>query len=108
MTDKELSEMTLEELWELFPISLVQHDDKWIDSYREIEATITDLLANYHVERICHIGSTAIHGIWAKNIVDVMIVQIIPEIQFIIITAVPEMDVIYFIGKAFFSITAIK
>ena len=73
MTDKELSEMTLEELWELFPIYLVQHDDKWIDSYREIEATITDLLANYHVERISHIGSTAIHGIWAKNIVDVLI-----------------------------------
>lgn len=73
MTDKELSEMTLEELWKLFPICLVQHDDKWIDSYREIEATITDLLANYHVERISHIGSTAIHGIWAKNIVDVLV-----------------------------------
>ena len=70
---KELSEMPLEELWELFPISLVQHDDKWIDSYREIEATIKDLLANDPVERISHIGSTAIHGIWAKNIVDVLV-----------------------------------
>lgn len=37
---KELSEMTLEELWELFPIFLVQHDDKWEDAYREIEATM--------------------------------------------------------------------
>ena len=54
---KELSEITLEELWELFPISLVQHDDKWIDSYREMEATIMDLLANYPVERISHIGT---------------------------------------------------
>lgn len=26
---KELSEMTLAELWKLFPIFLVQHDDKW-------------------------------------------------------------------------------
>lgn len=26
---KELSDMALEELWELFPISLVEHDDKW-------------------------------------------------------------------------------
>ena len=26
---KELSEMTLEELWELFPIVLVEHNDKW-------------------------------------------------------------------------------
>ncbi len=28
---KELSEMTLEELWELFPISLVARDDRWKD-----------------------------------------------------------------------------
>ena len=26
--EKELSEMTLEELWELFPIFLVEHDEK--------------------------------------------------------------------------------
>jgi hypothetical protein len=29
MMGKELSEMTLEELWDLFPIYLVQHDDQW-------------------------------------------------------------------------------
>ena len=33
---KELSEMTLAELWELFPIFLVQHDDKWKNYYKEI------------------------------------------------------------------------
>ena len=26
---KELSEMSLEELWELFPVFLVPHNDKW-------------------------------------------------------------------------------
>ena len=70
---KELSEMTLEELWDLFPILLVQHDDRWYEYYKEIESTITDLLASYPVKRISHIGSTAIQGIWAKNIVDVMV-----------------------------------
>ena len=70
---KELSEMTLEELWELFPIFLVQHDDKWKNYYKEIESSIMDLLSDYPVERISHIGSTAIQGIWAKNIVDVMV-----------------------------------
>ena len=70
---KELSEMTLEELWDLFPIFLVQHDDRWYEYYKEIESTITDLLASYPVKRISHIGSTAIQGIWAKNIVDVMV-----------------------------------
>ena len=70
---KELSEMTLEELWELFPIFLVPHDDKWNESYNEIEYLIKRLLSDYPVNRISHIGSTAIQGIWAKNIVDVMV-----------------------------------
>ena len=34
---KDLSEMTLEELWELFPIFLVAHDDRWKANYNEIE-----------------------------------------------------------------------
>ena len=70
---KDLSEMTLEELWELFPIFLAAHDDRWKDSFNEIEQTLTGLLADQPVVRISHIGSTAIQGIWAKNIVDVMI-----------------------------------
>ena len=70
---KELSEITLEELWDLFPIFLVQHDDQWYEYYKEIEAKITDLLTSYPVKRISHIGSTAIQDIWAKNIVDVMV-----------------------------------
>ena len=67
---KDLSEMTLEELWELFPIFLVANDDRWKDSFNEIEKTLTGLLADQSVVRISHIGSTAIQGIWAKNIVD--------------------------------------
>ena len=70
---KELSEMALEELWGLFPIALVQHDDRWYEYYKEIESTITDLLVSYPVKRISHIGSTAIQGIWSKNIVDVLV-----------------------------------
>ena len=70
---KDLSKMTLEELWELFPIFLVAHDDRWIDNYNEIEKTLTGLLSDQPIIRISHIGSTAIRGIWAKNIVDVMV-----------------------------------
>ena len=32
---KELSEMTLDELWELFPIFLIKPDEKWIGYYEE-------------------------------------------------------------------------
>ena len=70
---RNLSEMSLEELWELFPIFLVAHDDRWKDSFHEIEKTLTGLFAGLPVVRISHIGSTAVQGIWAKNIVDVMI-----------------------------------
>ena len=70
---KDLSEMTLEELWELFPIFLVAHDDRWKDHFSEIEKTLTGILSDQPVVRISHIGSTAIQGIWAKNIVDVMV-----------------------------------
>ncbi|MCR4660576.1 MAG: GrpB family protein [Clostridia bacterium] len=77
--ERKLSEMTLEELWKLLPIILVQHDEKWKDSYKEIEQSITKLLSNKSVDRISHIGSTAIQGIWSKDIIDVMIE--IPEIS---------------------------
>ena len=70
---KELSDMTLEELWELFPIFLVEHDDKWLGQYEEIEGRLAELLSGCAVGRISHIGSTAVDGIWAKDIVDVMV-----------------------------------
>lgn len=70
---KELSEMSLEELWELFPIYLVEHDDRWDRYYDEIEAFLKMILSEFPIGRISHIGSTAISGIWAKDIVDVLI-----------------------------------
>lgn len=70
---KELSELSLEELWELFPIFLVEHNDKWDKNYKEIENDLKTILFHCPAERISHIGSTAIDGIWAKDIVDVLI-----------------------------------
>ena len=70
---KELSEMSLQELWNLFPIFLIPHDDKWDIYYNEIKNFLEKTLSAYPVERISHIGSTAVSGIWAKNIVDVMV-----------------------------------
>lgn len=69
---KELSEMSLEELWELFPIFLVEHNDRWNLLYEEMKTTLQSILSDYPV-KINHIGSSAIPGIWAKNIVDILI-----------------------------------
>ncbi|MEY8517699.1 GrpB family protein [Lachnospiraceae bacterium 29-84] len=70
---KELSEMSKEELWELFPIALVPHTSKWKLYYNEMEILLKDILSKYAIERISHIGSTAISGIWAKDIVDILV-----------------------------------
>lgn len=70
---KECAQLSLKELWERFPIFLVAHSDKWNGYYNEIEALLKSALSDCPVERISHIGSTAIAGIWAKDIVDVLI-----------------------------------
>lgn len=70
---KSLTEMTLEELWELFPIFLTAPNDKWSSYYSEMAQFLTVLLSDYQITRISHIGSTAVNGIWAKNIVDILL-----------------------------------
>ncbi len=62
--------MTLEELWELFPIVLTEHKSCWADWYREEIAALKDVLPPCE---FYHIGSTAINGIFAKPIIDILI-----------------------------------
>ena len=68
---KKLSEMTLDELWQLFPIFLTEHQDCWKEWYCEEESLLKTILPQ--LERISHIGSSAIPAIWAKPIVDILI-----------------------------------
>lgn len=71
---KKLSEMTLEELWQLFPIFLEEHDERWKIWYNEECQRIQVFLAgNISDVKISHIGSTAIENIWAKPIVDILV-----------------------------------
>lgn len=65
-----LSELTLEELWQLFPIILTEHRDEWREWFAEEKALLWKLLPEV---RISHVGSTAIRGIWAKPIVDILV-----------------------------------
>jgi len=68
---KKLSEMSLEELWQLFPIILTEHQDHWKEWYFEEESLLKNILPQ--VEKISHIGSTAIPNIWAKPIIDILL-----------------------------------
>ncbi len=70
---KNLSEMSLKELWHLFPIILAEHKSYWKDWYTEEAATLKKILPADMVVRISHIGSTAIEEIWAKPIIDILV-----------------------------------
>ena len=70
---KELCNMSLEELWALFPVSLVPPDDRWPLYFKEEKTNLKSVLPKDSVERISHIGSTAVEGILAKNIVDILV-----------------------------------
>lgn len=70
--DKDLSEMSLEELWELFPIILTEHREVWTSWYADEQKRLAGILPSESI-RISHIGSTAIRGIWAKPIIDILV-----------------------------------
>lgn len=69
--NKKLSEMTLEELWQLFPVILTEHKDCWEKYYERQAAELKKLLPAG--TKINHIGSTAVKDIWAKPIVDILV-----------------------------------
>lgn len=79
MTHRILQDMTLDELWELFPIVLTPHQSCWRMSARKEIAVLRDILSAYSPV-INHIGSTAIPDIEAKPIVDIL-VEVSPEVK---------------------------
>ena len=68
--EKRLEDRSLEELWQLFPIFLVPYKKEWADWYKEEKDRLDVLLDAGQIKRVSHIGSTAVSGIWAKNIID--------------------------------------
>lgn len=70
---KALSEMSLEELWQLFPIYLVKHKESWTLQYAAMEQSLRRALPAGAGYRISHIGSTSVRGIMAKDIVDILL-----------------------------------
>ena len=70
---KSLSEMSLEELWQLFPIKLSSYNPLWNNWYSEEEKLIINVIGNKNIERISHIGSTAVDGLISKPTIDILI-----------------------------------
>lgn len=70
---KELKDMTNEELWELFPIIISEHNPRWKEYYKSEEVTIEDAIGSDNILRISHYGSTAIPNLMAKPTIDILV-----------------------------------
>lgn len=70
---KELKDMSLEELWQLFPIILKEHNPEYDTWYREEKQHLLHLLDGYDICRINHIGSTSVKELVAKPIIDILL-----------------------------------
>ena len=68
-----LEEMSLEELWQLFPIFLREHQAAWEDWYEAERLRLLSFLLEHQIVRLSHIGSTSVETIWAKPIVDILL-----------------------------------
>lgn len=66
-----LLSMTLDELWQLFPIVLVEPRDEWAEWYSDEARMLSEHLPKS--ARVSHIGSTAVGTIWTKPIIDMLV-----------------------------------
>ena len=69
---KQLAEMTLEELWELFPIILQEHNPQYSEWYENEKQNILRNINADNITRINHIGSSAVDGLISKPTVDIL------------------------------------
>lgn len=69
----DLTALSLEELWALFPIILKEHNPDYKVWYEEEKQQITSKVKPENLIRISHIGSTAVKGLTAKPIVDILL-----------------------------------
>jgi len=64
--------MSLEELWQLFPILLKDHNPAYKDWYLQEQDALIRTVGQDKVLRINHIGSSAVAGLISKPTVDIL------------------------------------
>lgn len=70
---KALKEMTLQQLWDIFPIMIEEYNPEWKTWYQEEIPEIIHAVGKENVRRINHIGSTAVAGLAAKPTIDILL-----------------------------------
>lgn len=71
-SDKDLHQMTTDELGKLFPIVIEEFDNNWKDHFDTEKNQIQGLFAKSEIASIEHIGSTAIRDLKSKPTVDIL------------------------------------
>jgi GrpB-like predicted nucleotidyltransferase (UPF0157 family) len=69
---KDLHKMSTEELGELFPIKIQEPDKNWKNYFKTEKDLILGLFEKIGLERIEHIGSTAIPDLKSKPTIDIL------------------------------------
>ncbi len=77
---KKLEEMSLEELWQLFPIVLKEYNPDYALWYEEERKNIEKRIGKENIFRIRHIGSTSVPGLLSKPTVDILL-ELVPEAE---------------------------
>lgn len=72
-SDNDLHNMSLEKLGQLFPIIISEPSESWVDLYKAESQLIFDSFSSSDIERIDHIGSTAVPGLKAKPTIDILL-----------------------------------
>lgn len=70
---KELSDMTNEELWALFPIIIEEHNEIWKINYIKEKELIEKQIGKQMIKRINHYGSTSVPNLLAKPTIDILL-----------------------------------
>jgi len=70
---KQLSEMTNEELWELFPIILKEHNPQYKIWYENEKQSLLKKIKSGDIARINHIGSSAVENLLSKPTIDILL-----------------------------------
>ena len=71
--DKDLNELSREELGRLFPIRLCAYDPSWPEIFRAESQALLEKIGKENVLGLHHIGSTAVPGLAAKPVIDILL-----------------------------------
>ena len=72
MKKKALSDLTKEQIGQLFPIEISQYDSNWPKLYEEERQLIEKNIDPTLFSRIEHFGSTSVLGLSSKNTIDIL------------------------------------